>query len=173
MVLRQMEPICKMVGGRKFYITPFPAMKAANLSGELASLLAPILGALVPLIADGKEKSSNDDGDGSFLDKDIDEKAGSLIGSLAISGYKLEVLMRKLLLGGHIVTEYENPDTGEIESERLDIDLINEIFCGEVQDMYVLCFHVIRLNFNGFFVKLANLSGKAKEKSEAFLRRVL
>ena len=35
MAMKQMEPTTVMIGGMSFYITPFPAFKAANISGEL------------------------------------------------------------------------------------------------------------------------------------------
>lgn len=148
MAMKQLEPTVEKVGGVKFYITPFPAFKAANLTGELASVLAPLLGVLAPLVNDG-----------SLMDVDAGRAAEAMVGCTAINGDKLEKLMQKLLLGGHIVVEAPNED-GEIEGQRLDMDLANEIFCGEVQDMFVLCFHVIKLNFNGFFKKFASLSGK-------------
>ena len=148
MGIKQIEPIVEKVGGRKFYITPFPAFKAANLTGELASVLTPIFGILAPLVDDT-----------GLMDVDVNKAVEALSNCTMISGDKLEKLMQKLLLGGHIVVEVPNED-GEIEAERLDMDLANEIFCGDVQDMFMLCFHVIKLNFNGFFKKLVNLSGK-------------
>ena len=148
MAMKQLEPTIEKVGGKKFYITPFPAFKAANLTGELASVLAPLLGVLAPLVNDG-----------SLMDVDAGKAAEAMANCTAIDGDKLERLMQKLLLGGHIVVEVPNED-GEDEGQRLDMDLANEIFCGEVQDMFVLCFHVIKLNFNGFFKKFASLSGK-------------
>lgn len=69
--------------------------------------------------------------------------------------------MRKLLLGGHIVVEVPDED-GEPEAVKLDMDTANELFCGNIQDMFVLCFRVIMLNFKGFFKNLAALSGKQK-----------
>ena len=57
MALKQMEPTKETVGGYNFYIKPFAAFKAANLTGELASVLAPLLGALAPLVSDQKEGS--------------------------------------------------------------------------------------------------------------------
>jgi len=152
MALKQMEPTKEKVGGYNFYITPFAAFKAANLTGELASVLAPLLGALVPLASNQKE--------GSLMDIDAGQAAEALSNCTNISGDKMEKLMQKLLLGGHIVVEIPD-DEGEAHGERLDMDLANEIFCGEVQDMFILCFHVIKLNFNGFFKKIAGLSGKA------------
>lgn len=154
MGLKQLEQTVAKVGDHDFYITPFPAFKAANLTGELASVLAPLLGALAPLVneTEGENKDLGDIDAG---------KAASAIGSCTnISGDKLELLMRKLLIGGHIVVEVENED-GEIEPHKLDMDLANEVFCGDVQDMFALCFHVIKLNFNGFFKRFAALSGAA------------
>lgn len=161
MAMKQLEPKVEKVGELKFYITPFPAFKAANLTGELASVLAPLLGVLAPLVNDG-----------DLMDVDVSKAAEAMANCTAINGDKLEKLMQKLLLGGHIVTEVENED-GEVEGQRLDMDLANEIFCGEVQDMFILCFHVIKLNFNGFFKKFAGLSGKEKPAEKKTLRKIL
>ena len=152
MALRQIEPTKVTVNNCNFYITPFPAFKAANLSGELASTLAPLLGAIVPLIEDS-----------DLMDVDVNNAAKAMMNCSAINGDRVEVLMKKLLLGGHIVVEIQN-ENGEIEPQRLDMDMANEIFCGEIQDMFVLCFYVIKLNFNSFFKKVVDLYGKAKQK---------
>lgn len=165
MALRQTEPTEVKVGDNKFYITPFAAFKAANLSGELASVLAPLLGALAPLFGDGTDTEG-------IMDVDVGKAAEAMMNCTTISGDKLEFLMKKLLLGGHIVVKTENDD-GEIEAARLDADLVNEIFCGEIQDMFILCFHVIKLNFGGFFKKLAIPSGKAGSAKKKAPRKVL
>ncbi len=88
----------------------------------------------------------------------------------AIDGNRMEKLMKKLLLGGHIAVELED-ENGNTEEEELTQDLADEIFCGNIQDMFVLCFHVIRLNFRGFFGKLPILSGKVKFPRE--VRKVM
>lgn len=162
MALKQVEPLAKTIGDSKFYITPFAAFKAANLTGELASVLAPLLGVLTPLVNDG-----------SLMDVDAGKAVEAMSGCTAISGDKLERLMKKLLLGGHIAVEFVNKESGEKEGQRLDEDLTNEIFCGEIQDMFVLCFYVIQLNFNGFFKRFASLSGKAGLAEGKTLRTVL
>ena len=150
--MKQMEPLKAKVGETNFFITPFPAFKAANLTGELASMLTPLLSAFAPLV--------NGESKGGLMDIDVNEAAQAMQGCSSISGDKLEVLMKKLLLGGHIVAEIRDDEEGKVEPQRLDMDIANEIFCGEVQDMFVLCFHVIKLNFNGFFKKFASQSGK-------------
>ena len=157
--LKQLEPTFETIGENTFAITPFPAFKAANLTGELASVLAPLMGALAPL-ASGVKVGENGT-DASLLDIDASKAAEALSNCAGISGDKLETLMKKLLIGGNISVEYEN-EGGERVKERLNADLANELFCGDVQDMFLLCWYVIRLNFNGFFKRLAARSGTAK-----------
>ena len=91
MGLKQLEPVVEKLGDYSFYITPFPAFKAANLSGELASTLTPLLSALVPLLGgDGTEE-----GNGGLFDIDA-SKAASAIGSCAaIDGNKIEKLAKE------------------------------------------------------------------------------
>ena len=146
MGLKQMvvEPV--EIAGVKYYILPFPAFKSANVSGELASVLGPVLGVFTPLLGEQK----------NIMDVDAN-KAASAMANVQISGSNIERLMRQLLLGGHISFEIE----GE-SAEELTEDAVNELFCGDAQNMFVLCFHVIKLNFNGFFKRFTDLSGKAR-----------
>jgi len=168
MGLKQLEPVVEKLGDYSFYITPFPAFKAANLSGELASTLTPLLSALVPLLGgDGTEE-----GNGGLFDIDA-SKAASAIGSCAaIDGNKIEKLAKALLLSGNVSVEYTDED-GNQHAERLTSDLVNEIFCGEVQDLFILCFYVIRLNFNGFFKKITGLSGPVRSDIQKKRRRIV
>lgn len=150
MALKQMEAQKVNICDNVFYIKPFPAFKAANITGDLASVLSPLIGVIAPLV-----------GNGNLMDVDVNKAVEALSGSTLINGDKLESLMSKLLLGDHIVIEYEDDD-GKTHQEKLNKDLADEVFCGNVQDMFVLCVHVIKMNFNGFFGKLATLSGKAE-----------
>ena len=161
MAMKQLETTTVKLAGMKFYIKPFPAFKAANLTGELASVLAPLLGVLAPLV-----------GNGGLGDIDVRTAADAMAGCTALNGDKLELLMKKLLIGGHIVVELPD-ENGNIEPQILDMDIANEVFCGEVQDMFVLCFHVIKLNFNGFFKKLAGQYGKETPAEEKIQRKIL
>lgn len=149
MKLKQLEPVEKMIGDYKFYIRPFPALKAANITGELTSILVPLFAALIPLVEEEKE----------LEDLDAGKAAEAIARSVSFDGNKLEKLIQKLLLGGHIVVELEN-ENEEPEGYKLDMDLLNEIFCGEIQNMFILCFYVIQINFSGFFGKFADQSGK-------------
>ena len=163
MAMRQMETTPVKVGGYNFFIRPFAAFKAANITGELASTLAPLLGVLAPFI--GKDDESEEGTEsGGLLDTNASKAAEAMSGCVGLDGDKLELLMKKLLLGGHIVVEVPDEE-GNVEAQVLNLDIANEVFCGEIQDMFILCYHVLKLNFKGFFKKFAGLSGKQKEEA--------
>lgn len=69
----------------KFLIYPFGAFTAANLSGELAGLLLPAMGALAPLLSDQKLS----------LDDDVMKAAPQISTAFSmISGDKIELLLK-------------------------------------------------------------------------------
>ncbi len=146
--MKQLEPKQVQVNNNTFYIFPFPAFKAANMSGQLISLVTPMLASLAPMINQN----------GNALDTDLDKAAPLIASSFsALSGDKLEDMLKKLLLGGNITVEVPNQ-----QAVRLDEDTANEIFTGDTQDMFVLAFEVIKLNYAGFFTKVASQFGIQK-----------
>lgn len=151
--MKQLESREVHIGENTFYIRPLPAMKAANVSGELANLILPVLSGLAPLagmVTDGKD----------LFDIDLEQAGPAISGAFSnLSGDKLEKVLRLLLLtGGNIAVE--QPDE---KAEKLTEDLLNEVFCENVQDMFILAFEVIRSNYNGFFKKLAARFGPGLE----------
>jgi len=38
---------------------------------------------------------------------------------------------------------------------RLTKDIVNEMFCGDIQDMFALAIEVVKVNYNGFCKKTA------------------
>jgi len=140
------------LNGHIFYIRPFFSFTAANLSGEVSSFILPIVSAVLPaVVADDKE-------DTSFADIGIDVAVPAMTQAAAtMSGDRLESLLKKLLTKhGNISVQL----VGKESAERLTEDLANNIFVSDVQDMFVLAYDVIRVNFNGFFEKLASLFGE-------------
>ena len=162
MHLKQIEPKQVTIDGRDYWITPFPAFKAGNLSGELASVIAPLFAAIIPVIKTMKNGLNTD-----LADIDLATASTAL---QKVSGDQIESTMRKLLLGGHIATKLED-DNGRLTAVRLDEDIVNELFCGDVMGMYALCYQVIAINFNGFFKKAASLSGQ-ESASETPIRTI-
>ena len=155
--MKQFEPKNVVVNGYNFYIYPFPAFKAANMSGELISVLGPALGNLASLFGGHDEKEGS-----NLLDIDVEKSAPAIAGAFSsISGDKIEGILRKLLISGrNIAVELEKGEDAEYLTEN---DL-NNIFCGATEGMYILAFHVIKTNFGGFFKKFENLSGIVKKK---------
>lgn len=158
--MKQLEVTKKEIGDAVFYIKPFPAFTAANLSGDLANLVAPLFGGMAGAFGNSKAED--------IMSMEIDEALPSISSAFSgLSGDKFERLMRKLLVEHkNISVECEATDG---ETKVLSYDLANEVFCGEVQDMYILCFEVIRLNYKGFFKKLGarfgNLLGAFQTKT--------
>ena len=155
--MKQLESREVTVGENIFYIRPLPAFKAANLSGELAALVLPLVTGLTSLIPAGT--TAENMGNGLF---DIDVKdAGPAISAAfsSLSGDKIEAILKHLLIAGKNISV-------EVPGERVQIlteDLANEVFCEDVQDMFILAFEVIRTNYNGFFKKLGGRFGRVVE----------
>ena len=151
--MKQMEVIEKKIGENMFYLRAFPAFTAANISGELAAMITPMLSGIAPLVEDATKPVGEGEKDFDIMDVDIEKALPAVSNAFSsLSGDKFEKMMKKLLI------EHKNiPVEGEVtdgETKILTYDLANEVFCGELQDMYALCFEVIRINFGGFFKKI-------------------
>ena len=152
--MKQMEVTKKKIGDNTFYIRPFPAFTAANISGELSSVMAPIIGGLAGLM-DGRDADE-------LMDMDLTEAVPSITEALgSIDGDKVEHLMQRLLI------TYKNVSVSGVatdgENVPLDMDTANEIFCGEIDEMILLCAEVVKVNYGGFFKKVAGRSGSLQE----------
>lgn len=158
--MKQFDPKDVIVSGHQFHIFPFPAFKAANLSGELAQIAVPLLTAITALPSGGEGENP--------LDRDLSELAPALSGAFdSLSGDKVETLLKKLLTQSKNITfEIEGGDTVYLTEE-----LVNEIFCCDILGIYQLAFEVIRTNFGGFFEKLGNLSGSVTEKVAPLMKK--
>ena len=170
MGLRQVETKEVTVGDRKLYLKPYPAFKAINLVGELTSTLVPLISAVMPLITedDGKENKK------SLMDADATVAASAMMNaSESVSGDKMEKLMKKLLIENKNVIFIDEDDKGNEYQCILDKDNADEMFCGEVQDMFILAFEVIRNNFSGFFKKIATQFGNPKLASAIKKREII
>lgn len=157
--MKQMKTVEKRIGENTFYLKPFPAFVAANISGDLASMLLPILGAMTPTIAAAAQKGNNENiMDTKLEDFDMDSAIPAMTKALScFNGNQTERFIKKLIIeSGNVSVESE---TAGIELQKLTMDLANEVFCGEIQDMYILCYEVIKLNFGGFFKRLGTQFG--------------
>ena len=179
--MKQQEVTMKKIGEIKYYITPFPAFTAARISGELAKVLAPILGSFAPLVkgmnAEDVNKTGSQKGDkeaanenNDVMNMDIEEALPAISDALSqLDGNNLERLMKQLLTDNRNIA-YDDEDGDTV---HLTYDAANEIFCGEFQDMLMLCWEVIKLNFSGFFKKIAGRSGNLQEFTDQAKKRLV
>ena len=158
--LKQMEKTAVTIDSAVFYINPFPAFKAANVSADLAKLIGPFVASIAPAAAGGVADTEGEMSVNSFdIGKvDMDDAVPALANAFStLSGNEFERLLRKLLIDGGNIS-VKSPITNGT-AVLLDYELANEVFCGDVQNMFILCYHVIRLNFSGFFGKIGSLFG--------------
>ena len=154
--MKRLTPVTKEIGEYTFYIRPFSAFTAANMTGDLANVATPILAALAPLVVKAVGAP-----DRKVLDTDVADMAPSMQGAFSgLSGDKLERLSMKLLIENKNIS-VEGPEIDK--AKLLTKDLADELFCGEVEDMFVLMWYVIQINFSGFFRKLAARFGLVGE----------
>lgn len=95
--LKQLETREVTVGENIFYIRPLPAFKAANMTGELAALVLPLVSGLAPLLsAVDLEKEDN-----GLLDIKVEDAAPTIAGAFSsLDGDKVEQILKHLLIAG-------------------------------------------------------------------------
>ena len=88
--LKQLETREVNVGENIFYIRPLPAFKAANMTGELAALVLPLVSGLAPLLsAVDTEKEGN-----GLLDIKVEDAAPAIAGAFSsLDGDKVEKIL--------------------------------------------------------------------------------
>lgn len=140
--MKLMEVTEVSIGEYNFYIRPFPAFRAANIMGDLASFLLPVLGAILPL--------ADKVGDGDLLDADVEDVLPALSKAMSdLSGDEVERVLKKLLVDNKNVS-IEGEATDD-KTQIMTMDLANEAFCGDIWGMLRLCWEVIKINYGGTF----------------------
>lgn len=158
--MKLMNVTKKTVDGVDYYLKPFGAFTAANISGKIASLLAPVLGSLAPAFDRAKEDDGAD-ASVNVMDLEVSDAIPAFADALSkLDGEQFEELMKVLLIK-HKNVSFEDPETGSVSI--LTEDLANEVFCGDLQNMLILGFEVVKLNYKGFFGKLGSQFGDLRD----------
>ena len=99
--LKQLETREVTVGENIFYIRPLPAFKAANMTGELAALVLPLVSGLAPMLsAVDTEKEGN-----GLLDIKVEDAAPAIAGAFSsLDGDKVEKILKHLLIAGRNIS---------------------------------------------------------------------
>ena len=158
--MKQIDPKIVKLSMAEFAIYPFGAMYAANLSAELGKFIGPVIVGILPAIAGGDEEN----GDAGGISIDLN-KSMPLIGSAfaSLDGDTLEVLLKKLLVNRGNVSCMYYDENGNMRQEGLKTELIDELFCQNVEELYRLAFEVINVNYSGFFTKFLTQSGSPEK----------
>lgn len=142
-----------LISGTSFYIAPFPVFSAARISAQLTKVFSPVLGGLVALLGGDDDEDMSDEENAM---KAMPTFTSAMEG---LSPAEFEKLARELLVNNRNIA-YRSQ--GMQEAEVLTEDGVNALFAGNVQDMYILAFNVVKINFSGFFEKARTLSGNPK-----------
>lgn len=164
--MKRLETIQKVIGENTFYIRPFSAFTAANISAELTSVLSPMVGSVGAVIGKVDANGAEDSVDvADIMNLDIEKALPALASAFGtLSGDRMEKLMLRLLVDNkNIAVEGEATDGRTVQMSK---DLADEIFCGEVQDMFILCYEVIKVNYGNFFKKLVAQFGRQQADTE-------
>lgn len=157
-IAKMMTPTEQIIGRNTFYIYPLPAFVAANLSTEVINLLAPLVGGIAEAFKESDKGEDTNEKKG-LMDMDISEAAPHIAAAFSsLQAEKMDRLLRKLIMSENVAVCKE----GSTEAAYMTEDLCNEVFCGNVQDMFVLAFYSIKVNYRDFFEKIGNQSGNVK-----------
>lgn len=142
----------KKIGENTFYVRPLPPLTALRLYGDLQkTLTASLRGGLTT-------KGESDSITETLLNSDIN--IGNIIAQLGanFNGEVLTQFTERLLDKDYVSVKPK----GETEAVVLDEQMVNELFTGNILEMFKLEFFVIEVNFGDFFDLIPNLSGLQK-----------
>lgn len=148
--MKQMKREKVVIDNTTFYIRPFGAFTAAGMTASIGKIIGPVLGGVAPVITDymsgenGKTKK--------LTDMDFGLVASGIGDALASMDPDGLVNVLKMLLTDHSNVTFSVDDE---EPATLDEDAANEVFCQDLGSMITIAVAVIKINFSGFFEKLA------------------
>lgn len=163
--MKQMNTEKVVLDGTTFYIRPFGAFVAAGMTASLGKILGPVLGSLAPIVSD---YMAGEDGNTKTVESMdfglVADGIGNALASLDPDGL---VQVLKMLLIDHRNVTYSIDGN---EPSVLDEDSANEVFCQDLSGMVNVAAAVVKINFSGFFGKLAARYGIHSEQMGAAIR---
>lgn len=157
-----MEPTEVTIGEHTFYILKYPALKAANVLGKLNTVFSPLASGIVPLI--GMIPSKDSSNKNSIFDMDISKALPIITNALtSLDGNTLQEVIELLVLKHNNVSVELTDNNGDTLPKKLNRDTLDDIFCGELQDLFFLAYKVIEINYKNFFGNLLTQFGARKK----------
>lgn len=150
-MLKQINPTKVTIGDITYAIYPFPAFKAAGISGDLGKFLGPLIAGIMPFVDGDLDKLLNDD-----ISKTLPVITQAL-GTL--NSETVEHILMELLVDYRNISCQYNDEHGNTVQEMLTKELADEIFIGDLASMVRLAVEVAKLNFKSFFTATNTQSG--------------
>lgn len=161
-MLKQIDPKRVTIGDVSYAIYPFPAFKAAGISGDLGKFLGPLLAGIMPFLGD---QASID----RLLNDDIVKTIPMITTALnTLDSDKVEHILMELLVNNRNISCEYRDDTGHVVQEQLTKELADDLFIGGLDNMVRLAVEVVKLNYGGFFTGLTTQSGSLVEAQSKF-----
>ena len=124
--MKLQEPTEVVVNEKHYFIRPFPAFRAANISGEVIKVVVPIIGSVLPFVSTS--------GDTSVLDTDLATIAPEITKAFeSLSGDAVEKLLRDLLVRGNNIAVDFNGETKPLTEDlvskygKLDLEQFTDL----------------------------------------------
>lgn len=154
--------------GNVFYIRPMNPFLSLRLLGDLQKLVAPVVGNIFAAFGDKKDKKKDEKQEVAeaeskeekgLFDRDFDmaavEKTFTAIAE-HIDGDKIEKMCSRILDKDYIAVSIDGR-----EAEPLGRAQLNELFTGNITDMFILVVEVLKVNYQDFTKLFKSLSGNA------------
>ena len=156
MIVKQHVTTEKTIDGYKFCIFPFGAWSAQRIGFGLKDILTRATGDAIPELV----KALKTMGKENSLDMEVGAEMAAVIFKVLrdLNADAAENILKELLIkhGNITVTPVDTPGN----TVKLDLSVSDTIFCGDLQNMYILAAHVILVNYASFFGKGASLFGE-------------
>lgn len=149
-MLKQIDPKKVTIGDINYFIYPFPAIKAAGISGDLGKFIAPLIAAILPAVDDLER----------FMNEDMAKNMPVIMQALdVLDADKVEHILTVLLLKYQNISIEYRDDNGQMVQAWLTRELADDLFIGKMQDMIRLTVEVVKLNYTSFFTGSTTQSG--------------
>ncbi|MCD8201908.1 MAG: hypothetical protein LUD47_07580 [Clostridia bacterium] len=135
------------VGGHSYFVKPFRAMTAVRLSADVLKIITPFFDGFV-----------QGDNLSDLKNLDLSVIVDGLEKCLAdTDGKQIEDALEKLLIRhDNIAVDYDG------QTQYLTEEILDEWMAGDIENIFVLAFYVVKENYQGFFARFSTQSGKAK-----------
>ena len=138
------------IGGNTYYVTAFPPLKAIELLGDLQALITTGAKDMDIKNADTKEEKTD-----SIFEKNV--SVGALIAGIGsnLRGATLVSFAQRIVSPENV--SVQRP--GETKPVRLDKAIFNNLFTGNLKQLFLLINFVLEVNYEDFFEDAPNLTG--------------